>query len=490
MAPKPPGASRALLWSFANTAISKLATLAIGVVLARLLGPEAFGTFAVAMVALLAVLSFNELGVSLAIVRWRSDPREIAPTVTTISVIGSALFFAAGFVAAPGFSVAMGAPDATPVVQLMLVSVLVNGVVATPAALLQREFRQGTRTIIDQVNTWLGAIISIVLALLGWGAMSLAIGRVVATVVSGAMFLIVSPLPYRFGWHRELAGRLLRFGLPLAGASIIVFAIGYADQFVAGALLGATVLGYYVLAFNLASWPVTMFSQPLRAVAPAAFARMQDRPDELSASFGAVFRALCALALPVCFLLAGAAEPIVELVYGESWLPAAAILRWLAIFAAVRIVFELSYDYLVVVGRTRWILVVQVVWLAVLVPSVWLGASWAGAAGIAIAQLVIGVVVVLPLYLWGLHRGGVALGAALRRSSVPLAVGLAVLAATYAVSASIADVVVACVVSGVIGLTGFVLAAALDRSAFREALHSWRRREDPTAEPSATEALT
>ena len=78
-------ASRALGWSFLSNAGARFGTLAIGVLLARLLGPHAFGTFAVALVALLAVLSFNELGVSLAIVRWQGDPAEIAPTVTTLS---------------------------------------------------------------------------------------------------------------------------------------------------------------------------------------------------------------------------------------------------------------------------------------------------------------------------------------------------------------------------------------------------------------------
>src|SRR5215469_10439011 len=82
-------ASRALGWSFFNTAFSRLGTLGIGIVLARLLGPHAFGTYAVALVALIAVLSFNELGVSLAIVRWPGDPAEITPTVTTISIVSS-----------------------------------------------------------------------------------------------------------------------------------------------------------------------------------------------------------------------------------------------------------------------------------------------------------------------------------------------------------------------------------------------------------------
>src|SRR5688572_4587336 len=116
--------SRALGWSLLNTAVSRIGTLGIGIVMARLLGPEEFGTYAVAFVALLAVLSFNELGVSLAVVRWPGDPRAIAPTVTTISLISSALLTLAVWMVAPAFTAAMDAPDATPVIRLLAISIL------------------------------------------------------------------------------------------------------------------------------------------------------------------------------------------------------------------------------------------------------------------------------------------------------------------------------------------------------------------------------
>ena len=58
--------------------MAKLGSVAVGIVLARLLGPHEFGTFAVASVALTIMTNVNDLGVSLAIVRWPGDPREIA----------------------------------------------------------------------------------------------------------------------------------------------------------------------------------------------------------------------------------------------------------------------------------------------------------------------------------------------------------------------------------------------------------------------------
>lgn len=196
--------------------MTRLGTIGIGIALARLLGPAEFGTYAVAFVALIAVLSFNELGVSLAIVRWPGDPKAIAATVTTISTGCSVILFAATYFAAPYFASAMGNPAATDVVRVMAACIVLNGLVATPAALLQRYFRQGQRMAVDQVNVWLGAGVSLALVIAGMGAMSLAVGRVAASVVSGILFVAFSPLPFRFGFSAKSAKELLLFGLPLA----------------------------------------------------------------------------------------------------------------------------------------------------------------------------------------------------------------------------------------------------------------------------------
>lgn len=447
-------ASRAVGWSFLNTVVSRLGTLGIGIVLARVLGPESFGTFAVATVALLAVLAFNDLGVSLAIVRWRDDPAGIAPTVTTIAVLTSVLLFAGVYVTAPAFAAAMGDPRATGVVRLMSVAIVINAVVATPAALMQREFRQGRRMVIDQVNTWLGAIVSLVLALTGLGAMSLAIGRIAGSVVSGVMFLRWSPAPYRFGFDPAAARALVRFGLPLAGASIIVFAVGYADQLTVGSILGATALGYYVLAFNLSSWPVSIFSQPLRSVAPAAFARLQDDPAQMSRLFGQVLRLLAAVALPVCLLLAGAAGPLISFVYGPRWAPAAVVLAFLGVLAAVRIFFELGYDFLVVKGDSRQILAVQGGWLVVLVPALVAGARLDGLRGVAIAQAAVAVGVVLPAYAYLLSRAGVSIRSLLAQVWLAVVVSLIVGAAALLISDAVAAPFWACLVAGCVALAG------------------------------------
>jgi O-antigen/teichoic acid export membrane protein len=445
-------ASGALAWSFLNTVVGRLGTLGIGIALARLLGPKEFGTYAVALIALMAVLSFNELGVSLAIVRWPGEPRAIAPTVNTISLIASTIIAAATYVLAAPFASAMGEPSATRVVQVLGLTVILSGAVASPAALMQRQFKQNKRMLVDQATVWVGAITSISLAIAGSGAMSIAIGRLAGASIGAVLFVRLSPEPYRLGLDRSQVRPLLKFGLPLAGASVVVFVIGFADQIVVGRMLGPTALGFYVLAFNLSQWPVIVFSQPLRNVAPATFSRLQHEPDAMRSAFRGIIGLLAAVAFPVCLLLSGAAGPIVGFVYGGAWAPAAAVLAWLGMLAAFKILYELAYDYLVVLGRSRAILALQVATLASLIPAVIVGVLVSGIAGAAAAQVAVAAGVMLPLYGVLFSRTGMNPGWLLGRIWLPVVIAGSVGLSALGISEVLPSDLPACVLAGAVTL--------------------------------------
>lgn len=424
----PAHAGHALAWSTFNAVLARFGTMAVGVVLARVLGPEAFGTFAVAFVALTAILSFNELGVSLAIVRWRDDPAQIAPTVATISLASSVVFTAAGMIMAEKFSLLMGDPAAAGLVRLLCLCVLINGAVAAPAALMQRRFMQRERMVVDQVNTWVGAVISLVLALLGLGAASLVVGRLAGASLSALLFIRYSPARFHLGWSRSHVRPLLLFGMPLAGASMVTFLVGFVDQIVVGAALGSVVLGYYVLAANLANLPLSLFSQPLRSVAPALFARTQTDPRRMASDFQHITRLVLAVVLPMCAVLSVRAEDVVRFIYGAQWVPAAWAFRWLILLAACRVFFELAYDFLVVLGRSAQILVIQVVWISLLVPTLWFAVRQKGIASAAMGLVLVSVLASVPMYLTQLRRAGIQLRSLTRNVAVPLGTALAMAA--------------------------------------------------------------
>ena len=329
-------ASRALGWSFGSTLLNKVSMFGIGVMLARLLGPHAFGTYAVAYVAMFALLNFNELGVSLAIVRWPGDPREIIPTVTTISLTVSAAIYVGCFFVAPVYASAMGAPAATTVIRVLAILVLSDGLTNTPAAVLQRNFRQGRRTIADQVNLWLGTGVTVALAWSGFGAMSLAIGRVTGCAAGAMLLLAFVPESLRLGFDPVKARALLRFGLPLCGANFIAFAVSSVDQIVVGHVLG-TARAWLLRA---RSEPRELADHHVLRAGPHRRPRGVSRLQHDSAAMRSTFLSAAGLLSAVAFTGLPAdrrlGPPADQLRVGARWLPATHALMWLALSGACR----------------------------------------------------------------------------------------------------------------------------------------------------------
>lgn len=425
----------ALGWSLANNVAARLGNFVAGVVLARLLVPEDYGVFAIGMIVLTAALSMNELGVSLAIVRWRDGIDEIAPTVVTLAALWSLLLFGVGFLGAPAFAAALGSPDAAPLIRVMIVCVVIDAAAAVPAALLTRYFMQKQRLVADLTSFVLGTVLTLTLAYLGYGAWSMVWGLVLTNVVTGAMVMWLAPRLYAPGLSVAAARELLAFGLPLAGASVLAFAILNVDYVVVGSQLGATQLGFYLLAFNLASWPVSLISSTIRRVSLAGFSRVADNPSRAGEAFARASSVVMAVTVPLGVLMLAYAEPGIVLLYGAKWAPSADALRFLSVLGIGRVAMELAYDYLVAVGRGRANLWIQGLWFACLVPALVVGARVDGIRGVAAGHAVVVGLVVIPATVLVLRTADVNVRSLLRANVRPLLAGIATALSAWAVLA-------------------------------------------------------
>jgi PST family polysaccharide transporter len=405
---------KGLAWSLLNNAIGRLGNFLSGIVIVRILSPQAYGTYAVGMVVLAVLLSMNELGVSVAVVQRKGSVDEIAPTVMTLSILSSGILAAVAFFCAPVVASTLDAPGAVGLIRLLVLGVVIDGIVSVPNALITRAFEQRKRLRIDLLAFVIGTPVTIGLALAGYGAWSLGWGAIIGNAVTGALAVAWAPARYRPGWDRAAAREVLRFGLPLAGASLLLFVMLNLDYIVVGHTLGAEQLGLYLLAFNLCSWPITVISTAIRRVSLAAFSRMHESGGEGGQGFERSVALVMALTLPLCVLLAGFSVPVIDFLYGNKWSAAAEPLRFLAVLSAGRVAVELAYDYLAAIGRTRSSMWLHAFWLAALIPALTIGAKTHGITGVAAGHAVVVVAVLLPVLGVMLHRAGISLVATLR----------------------------------------------------------------------------
>lgn len=439
--------SKGLKWSLISTISGRVLTPVVSILLARVLVPEDFGVFAVAVSVQAALMSFNDLGVSNAIVWWQGSVERAARTATTLAVASSLILYALCFAAAPFVANFLHVPEATGVLRLLSLTVVIDGAASVPVGLIGREFRQSRRAVADWAGFLVSTGLTIWLAVEGYGAWSLAWGRLAGNLVVTTLMYLLSGQRLRFGWDSEIARKLIGYGLPLAGSSLLVFAMLNTDYIIVGRVLGPTALGLYTIAFNLSSWPSNVLSVTIRRVSIPVFARLRRDPADLVRTFLAGLRNLNLLTVLICAGLFALATPLIHLLYPASYWAAAKPLAMLAVLAVARVVIDFFYDFFAGIGWSRALVAIQGLWVVLLIPGLTIGAQVGGLRGVAIAHVIVAWLVIVPIYAISSLRAGVTIRGLLHACARPLAAGVLAAGAGVAVVGAVGT-----------GLAGFVAA--------------------------------
>jgi O-antigen/teichoic acid export membrane protein len=468
-------AGKGLKWSFLSTAGTKVVTFTMGLVLARLLTPADFGTFAIASAATLFVMHINDVGLIAAVVQWRGKLSEIAPTATTMAALFSVVIYAAFWFIAPAFARLAGDANAAPVVRLLTVIILIDGVTAVRSAALMRRFQQKRLAAANLAGAVAFAGSAIGMAVSGAGAYSFAGGQVIGNLITGVLVIVLAKVPFGIRIDRQIAAQLFRFGLPLAASLGIEAVLTNADYVIVGRLLGVVALGYYLLAFNISGWMQGMIGTAIRYVSIPAFSRLSDRDtNELSRGVQASVPVLVSVLMPIVVLMTALAPQVVAVLYGGKWAPADTALRFLMILAAVRLLTGVALDILTGAGAPRASLWVNLGWAIVLIPALLIGTHVNGIRGTAMAHALVGVFVALPLAIIALRHTGVQLGPIPRMLLRPLtAAAVCALASVATARACGSNPLVQLLVAGTVGMVCYlgICVPGEQRRAFIARLH-------------------
>jgi PST family polysaccharide transporter len=312
--------------------------------------------------------------------------------------------------AAPSFAQFSSVPEATPVIRVFTLTILIDGITAVRSAYLLRTFQQRRYVSANLAGIVANGAVAVTLAVSGTGPMSLALGQVASSIATGTLVMIWAGLPVKVGIDWAVARRLMAYGLPLTLGLGVESVLEQADKVIVGRITGATVLGFYLLALNVSSWAPGFLGSAIRFVSLPGFARLSEKNEEtLSRGVQRVIPLVVVGLIPIAVLVAILADPVVEFLYGAKWLPAAGPLRYLMILMIVRMLYGLAMDILMSTGATRWNMFINLGWVVAVIPALWFGTKAGGATGAAIANMTVGVLVALPLSIIALERAGVRL---------------------------------------------------------------------------------
>lgn len=445
-------AAKGAAWSGASSIILRLGSLTVGIILARLLTPEEFGVYAVALTVQSILMTVADLGLSADLVRSK-EPDRIAPTVATLGLISGGLIAVLTVAASSSLADLLGSPEAAPAIGVLACTLLLAGVSLVPYSMMLRRFQQRELFLIGVVDFIVSTAVTLALVAAGFGVMGLAFGRVAAQTLASILQFYYARMRPSFAIDREVVRPVLAFGLPIATANLLALGLINIDNIVLARLAGVTALGYYVIAFNVSSWPMSALSQSVRAISLPYFSRTENSSEGLSRIVAVGWAA----ALPAGAVLAVLSAPVIGVLYGDKWLPSAPVLAALGVFGSLRVIFDIFTAFLYAKGLSKPVLWVQVLWLLTLAAGMVVATGAFGIVGAGWVHVLVAVVIVLPAYLIALRYSGLKALSVLRRSWWPTLATIPASGVAWVTSGVLANPLVQLMVGGCAAVVVYVL---------------------------------
>ena len=389
---------RAAVWNYLSFGLGKLSVIVTITVLARLLGPDEFGVVGYAALAIAYLSVLQDLGFSAALIQRRSDVEEASDTVFTSNVLVGMMLTALVYVMAPYIAVFFHEPRVELLMRVLGISFTLEALGSTHLALLRRELDFRRKLIPDLGRSLVKGVVSIGLALLGYGVWALVFGQLAGVMSSVVLSWLSHPWRPRLRINAALVRSMLTFGVPFMIVNVQSVIGANLDYTLVGRMLGDTALGLYTMAYKIPELAISSIWNVLAQVLFPAYSSVQHDRYLLAKGFLATIRYLQIVIMPLALTITILADPLVRVLLGSDWLEAIPVFRLIAVACLIHSIGTNVGDVYKAIGRPGILSKLGVVNIAVLAICLVIGVRY-GLIGVAVGQIIAAVqVMLLRLY--------------------------------------------------------------------------------------------
>jgi O-antigen/teichoic acid export membrane protein len=360
---------QALKWNYLGNVMRSLSQFAIGILLARLLGPEPFGIVAIAWMMLGIGNLFADLGFGAALVQRENLATRDLRFIFTCQMAFAALLTISGVLAAPWIAAYFRKPEATPVIQAMFLLFVIECLGQTAAAVLRRALNFKALQQITIISYLAGYLfVGVPLAWSGLGAWSLVGAQLVQSSLNAFLLIRITSVPLLPSLRRGAPG-IVQFGLKVTAANLSSWSISNLDTVFIGRAFGVVDLGLYNRALNLLSAPMSAITSGFQGVLFAACSRTQSDRAQIKRIYLETNAAVAILCFPVFITAAVIPDTIVMAIYGAQWQASVPLITPLALAVMVNALLAIKGPILMAGNRVGIELKNQLVTLLLFVPA-------------------------------------------------------------------------------------------------------------------------
>lgn len=333
----------AVKWSALGSIAQYGLSLATQIILARLLGPENYGLFAMGLIVLTFSNFLSDFGFAWGLIQIQDLKSEDIRFAFTWQLISGSLVAVMLYVFAPEVADYFNEPRVAPIVRWLSLACVISAITTPASNLLRRNLDFRWINIIQIISYSIGyLVIGIPLAYSGAGVWSLVAAWLVQALLTLILSFIRHPHSIKPLFWYDGAKAMSGVGSTVFITNLCNWLLDNFDRIFLGRFLDSNAVGLYSVGYNLATTPNRLLTGALQPAFLTAGARFQSEPERLRYVFLPVLASVCVLITPLFVLFAIIADDLVGFLYGEAWQSTAVVLAILALSMPAFIMWAMS----------------------------------------------------------------------------------------------------------------------------------------------------
>lgn len=354
----------------------------VGVILARILSPKEFGIVAIGMIFFGLAAMLSSFGISSAIIQKDKLQNIHIRTAQTIATLFGVAMCIITIVASRLVSSFFKEPLAGLVLSYFSINFVTSSFGMIPTALMTKKVEFKKIAIIEILASIVYGISALVMAKLNFGVWSLVYSPVISVTFGSVITCFATNYLPKLGWDKAAAGEIIRFGGTLTTSSILNYTARNVDYLIIGKFLGATPLGLYKRAYDLAVLPKEKIVDSIGRVFFPSLCEIKDNKGWAKSAYLKTIKLISFISFPVLLGFILTAPELIKVVYGDKWsgaVKALQIMAWGGIFYCL---LATSGSILLAYGKIKKYFYVQLIYAILLLLFTLFGVQF-GIEGVA-----------------------------------------------------------------------------------------------------------
>lgn len=347
-------AIRGILWSAIQTYSERIVSLVVILVLARLLSPATFGLVAIASIFISFAQIFVDQGFGEAIVYSKKIDHEMLDSAFWANFLISIILMFLCIGTSDFISTFYKEAQLSLIIKVLSIGFVFNAFSTVQQALLRRDLSFRSLAMRSLIATLGSAIIAIGFAVVDFGVWSLVAKSLSYGLIGVIVLWNISPWRPRYAFYWKHFKALFSYGISIVGANIVDFISRRSDDILIGIFLGASLLGYYNIAYSLLLTMTEILIVVPNSVIFPVFARIQDDLRAVREHFYEASQLISLITIPAFIGLALLAEEVTLSLYGSQWITSIQVVRVLMLIGIIHSAFYFYGNLFKALGKPGW----------------------------------------------------------------------------------------------------------------------------------------